>query len=489
MSLRVAILAGLTIFGIVLLGVWLVAPSVFAEARGLLDGERLETLVARAGLWGPVLIVTLMTVAVVASPIPSAPIALAAGAAYGHLWGTVQVVIGAELGALIAFGLARVLGYDVLRRVFGDRVDAGLLGSQTALTATVFASRLKKRLRQGAQLIVIDPRRIDLVKSPHVRAAHHLALTPGTNVAVVTALAHVIVTEGLMDEAFIRERCDWDEFQHYAEFVSEARHSPEAVALLTGVNAQELRAAARLFATGGNGAIYYGLGVTEHSQGSTTVMAIANLAMLTGNVGRPGVGVNPLRGQNNVQGSCDMGSFPHELPGYRHVKGPEVRDIFQQAWGVEIDPEPGLRIPNMLDAAVAGSFKGLYCQGEDILQSDPDTKHVAAGLAAMDCVIVHDLFLNETAHYAHVFLPGSSFLEKNGTFTNAERRINRVRKVMAPRNGFEDWEVTQLLANALLEGTGRPLWSYTHPEQIMAEIAATTPSDLMMSPLSSDTME
>ncbi|HBM60400.1 MAG TPA: formate dehydrogenase subunit alpha, partial [Citreicella sp.] len=226
----------------------------------------------------------------------------------------------------------------------------------------------------------------------------------------------------------------------------------------------------------GNGAIYYGLGVTEHSQGSTTVMAIANLAMLTGNVGRPGVGVNPLRGQNNVQGSCDMGSFPHELPGYRHVKGPEVRDIFQQAWGVEIDPEPGLRIPNMLDAAVAGSFKGLYCQGEDILQSDPDTKHVAAGLAAMDCVIVHDLFLNETAHYAHVFLPGSSFLEKNGTFTNAERRINRVRKVMAPRNGHEDWEVTQLLANALLEGTGRPLWSYTHPEQIMAEIAATTPS-------------
>ncbi|MGR3824096.1 MAG: formate dehydrogenase subunit alpha [Salipiger marinus] len=340
----------------------------------------------------------------------------------------------------------------------------------------VFASRLKKRLRQGAQLIVIDPRRIDLVKSPHVRAAHHLALTPGTNVAVVTALAHVIVTEGLMDEAFIRERCDWDEFQHYAEFVSEARHSPEAVALLTGVNAQDLRAAARLFATGGNGAIYYGLGVTEHSQGSTTVMAIANLAMLTGNVGRPGVGVNPLRGQNNVQGSCDMGSFPHELPGYRHVKGPEVRDIFQQAWGVEIDPEPGLRIPNMLDAAVAGSFKGLYCQGEDILQSDPDTKHVAAGLAAMDCVIVHDLFLNETAHYAHVFLPGSSFLEKNGTFTNAERRINRVRKVMAPRNGHEDWEVTQLLANALLEGTGRPLWSYTHPEQIMAEIAATTPS-------------
>jgi formate dehydrogenase major subunit len=193
--------------------------------------------------------------------------------------------------------------------------------------------------------------------------------------------------------------------------------------------------------------------------------------MLTGNIGRPGVGVNPLRGQNNVQGSCDMGSFPHELPGYRHVKNDDVRAIFEDLWGVKIDNEPGLRIPNMLDAAVEGTFKGLYCQGEDILQSDPDTRHVSAGLAAMDCVIVHDLFLNETANYAHVFLPGSTFLEKNGTFTNAERRINRVRKVMAPRNGYEDWEVTQLLANAM--GAG---WTYTHPSQIMDEIAALTPS-------------
>ena len=237
------------------------------------------------------------------------------------------------------------------------------------------------------------------------------------------------------------------------------------------MDAGELRAAARLYATGGNGAIYYGLGVTEHSQGSTAVMGIANLAMLTGNIGRPGVGVNPLRGQNNVQGSCDMGSFPHELPGYRHIKHADVRGVFEAAWGVELDPEPGLRIPNMLDAAVDGSFLGLYCQGEDILQSDPDTHHVAAGLAAMECVIVHDLFLNETANYAHVFLPGSSFLEKDGTFTNAERRINRVRKVMAPRNGYGDWEVTQMLANAM--GAD---WTYTHPAQIMDEIAATTPS-------------
>ncbi len=335
----------------------------------------------------------------------------------------------------------------------------------------VFASRLKKRLRAGAKLIVIDPRRIDLVRTPHVEAAHHLALRPGTNVAVLTAMAHVIVTEGLVDERFVRERCEWDAFEDWARFVADERHAPEAVEQVTGVAAEELRAAARLYATGGNGAIYYGLGVTEHSQGSTTVMAIANLAMATGNVGRKGVGVNPLRGQNNVQGSCDMGSFPHELPGYRHVHDDDARSVFEAIWGTPIRDEPGLRIPNMLDAATEGTFRGIYIQGEDILQSDPDTRHVRDGLAAMECVIVHDLFLNETANYAHVFLPGSTFLEKDGTFTNAERRINRVRRVMAPRTGLADWEVTLGLARAM-----GAEWAYTHPGQIMDEIAATTPS-------------
>ncbi|OUS22906.1 formate dehydrogenase subunit alpha [Rhodobacterales bacterium 59_46_T64] len=372
------------------------------------------------------------------------------------------------------YGLGQTFGTSAGTQDF-DSVEhtdiAIIIGANPTDGHPVFASRLKKRLRAGAKLIVIDPRRTDIVRSAHIEAAHHLALRPGTNVAVVTAMAHVIVTEGLADETFIKDRCDWEEYTEYAEFAADPRHSPETTERLTGVPANDLRAAARLFATGGNGAIYYGLGVTEHSQGSTTVIGIANLAMMTGNIGRPGVGVNPLRGQNNVQGSCDMGSFPHELPGYRHVKNADVRATFESAWGVPIDPEPGLRIPNMLDAAVDGSFKGLYCQGEDILQSDPDTKHVAAGLAAMECVIVHDLFLNETANYAHVFLPGSSFLEKDGTFTNAERRLNRVRKVMAPKNGYADWEVTQLLANAM--GAN---WCYTHPAQIMEEIAGTTPS-------------
>ncbi|HET6605975.1 MAG TPA: molybdopterin-dependent oxidoreductase, partial [Rhodopila sp.] len=207
----------------------------------------------------------------------------------------------------------------------------------------VFASRLKRRLREGAKLIVIDPRRIDLVRTPHIDAAYHLALQPGTNVAMLTALAHVIVTEGLVDETFVRERCDTEAFAEWAAFVAEPRNSPEALEASTRVSADLVRQAARLFAIGGNGAIYYGLGVTEHSQGTTAVMGIANLAMATGNIGRPGVGVNPLRGQNNVQGSCDVGSFPHELPGYRHIENPDVRAIYEKEWGVTLEPEPGLR--------------------------------------------------------------------------------------------------------------------------------------------------
>jgi len=346
-----------------------------------------------------------------------------------------------------------------------------VIGANPTDAHPVFASRMKKRLRQGAKLIVVDPRKIDLVRSAHVEAAHHLALRPGTNVAVVNALAHVVVTEGLIDEAFVRERCDLAAFESWARFIADERHSPEATEAATGVEAAEVRAAARLFATGGKGAIYYGLGVTEHSQGSTTVMAMANLAMATGNIGSVGVGVNPLRGQNNVQGSCDMGSFPHEFSGYRHVSDDATHEMFEKMWGVPLSRDPGLRIPNMMDEAVEGGFKGLYVQGEDIAQSDPDTMHITAGLKAMECVIVQDLFLNETARYAHVFLPGASFLEKDGTFTNAERRINRVRRAMAPLAGKADWEATIAFAQAL----GVPM-AYAHPSEIMDEVAALTPS-------------
>ena len=391
------------------------------------------------------------------------------------------------------YGLGQTYGTSAGTQTFKSVEHSDVImviGANPTEAHPVFASRMKRRLRQGAKLIVVDPRRIDLVDAPHVKAEHHLALRPGTNVAVIDALAHVVVTEGLVDEAYVAERCDVKSFAQWREFVARPENSPEALEGASGVPAATVRAAARLYATGQsdgtvatlaarfasgrarpNAAIYYGLGVTEHAQGSTMVMGIANLAMATGNVGREGVGVNPLRGQNNVQGACDMGSFPHELPGYRHISDSSVRASFEAAWNVELSPEPGLRIPNMFDAALDGSFMGLYCQGEDIVQSDPDTQHVAAALEAMECIVVQDIFLNETAKYAHVFLPGSSFLEKDGTFTNAERRISRIRKVMPALAGVADWEATQRLAQAL----GYPM-HYAHPSEIMAEIAALTPS-------------
>ena len=372
------------------------------------------------------------------------------------------------------YGLKQTLGESAGTQTFDSVLAADVvmvIGANPTDGHPVFGSQLKRRLRQGARLIVVDPRRIELVKSPHVAADFHLKLLPGTNVAVINALAHVIVTEGLVDEPFVTARCEAASFAAWRDFVAQPAQSPEATASVTGVPAEVVRGAARLYAGAANGAIYYGLGVTEHSQGSTTVMGIANLAMATGTIGRLGVGVNPLRGQNNVQGSCDMGSFPHELPGYRHVSDPVTRALFQQAWGVTIDQEPGLRIPNMFEAALDGSFKGLYCEGEDIVQSDPNTQHVQAAMAAMECVVVQDIFLNETAKYAHVFLPGSSFLEKDGTFTNAERRISRVRKAMPPLGGMADWEVTAALSQAL----GYPM-PYRHPSEIMDEIARLTPT-------------
>jgi formate dehydrogenase major subunit len=344
-----------------------------------------------------------------------------------------------------------------------------LIGANPTDGHPVFASRMKRRLRQGARLIVADPRTIDLVRSPHVEAAYHLPLQPGTNVALVNAMSHTIVTEGLVNRPFVEERCE--RYDEWAQFMSRPENSAEAAAEVTGVPAGDIRAAARLYAAGPNSAIYYGLGVTEHSQGSTMVMAMANLAMVTGNIGREGVGVNPLRGQNNVQGSCDMGSFPHELPGYRHVSDNAVRAIFEDLWQVKILAEPGLRIPNMFDAAIAGSYKGMFVQGEDIAQSDPNTAHVTAALQSLDLLVTMDLFVNETAKYAHVVLPGTSFLEKDGTFTNAERRINRVRPVMPPRTGKHEWQAVCEIAQAM----GYDM-HYDSASEIMDEIAATTPT-------------
>jgi len=372
------------------------------------------------------------------------------------------------------YGLSTTFGTSAGTQDFKsvDQSDVILvIGANPTDAHPVFASRMKQRLRNGAKLIVIDPRRIDLVRSPHVEAVHHLALKPGTNVAIINALAHVIVTENLVDESFVAERCEDDSFKRWADFISDASNSPESVEAISGVPAVTIREAARLYATGNNGAIYYGLGVTEHSQGSSMVMGMANLAMATGNIGRDGVGVNPMRGQNNVQGSCDMGSFPHEFPGYRHVSDDVTRDLFSNHWQQSLSDEPGLRIPNMFSAAIDGTFKGLFVQGEDIAQSDPDTHHVETALRSMECLVVQDLFLNETADFAHVFLPGTSFLEKDGTFINAERRINRVRPAMTEKQGLSEWETVCQLATAM----GYEM-HYDSSDKIMDEIAALTPT-------------
>ena len=372
------------------------------------------------------------------------------------------------------YGLKATLGESAGTQAFTSVAKADvvlLIGASPTDAHPVFASQLKRRLRQGAKLIVVDPRVIPLVRTPHIEAAAHLQLRPGTNVAVINALSHVIVIEGLVKEDFVKARCEGDSFEKWKAFVADAKNSPEATESITGVPATTLRIAARIYATAPNGAIYYGLGVTEHSQGSTTVLGIANLAIATGNIGREGVGVNPLRGQNNVQGSCDMGSFPHEFPGYRHVSDGAVRASFEAEWGVALRSEQGLRIPNMFEAALDGTFRAMYIQGEDIAQSDPNTQHVVDALTSLECLVVQDIFMCETAKFAHVLLPGSSFLEKDGTFTNAERRISRVRKVIEPLAGLADWEVTIRLSNAL----GYPM-NYSHPSEIMDEIARLTPT-------------
>jgi formate dehydrogenase major subunit len=373
------------------------------------------------------------------------------------------------------YGLKTTLGTSAGTQAFDSVEQADVImviGANPTDGHPVFASQMKRRLREGARLIVADPRAIDLLRTPpRIEADYHLQLRPGTNVALINGLAHVVVTEGLANDTFALERCEPEEYRKWKEFVSQAKYSPEQVETITGVPAKHIRGAARLYATGGNAVIYYGLGVTEHSQGSTMVIGMANLAMATGNLGREGVGVNPLRGQNNVQGSCDMGSFPHELSGYRHISDASVRGLFEKEWNVTLDPEPGLRIPNMFDAALDGSFKAMYIQGEDLAQSDPNTQHVEAALRSLECVVIQDLFLNETAKLAHVFLPGSTFLEKDGTFTNTERRIQLVRKVMPPAAGMADWEITMAIVNAM----GYPM-HYNHPSEIMDEIARLTPT-------------
>ncbi|MFN6194695.1 MAG: formate dehydrogenase subunit alpha, partial [Planctomycetota bacterium] len=372
------------------------------------------------------------------------------------------------------FGLSATLGAGAASQHFDSILQADVIlvvGANPTEGHPVFGSMLKRRVREGAKLLVIDPRRTETAESAHCKATVHLALRPGTNVLVLNSLAHVIVTENLHAPDFIAARCHPAEFEPWRALVGDPRYAPEVVGPEAGLDPEDLRTAARIYAKGPRSTIYYGLGVTEHSQGSTGVMCLGNLALACGMLGREGVGVNPLRGQGNVQGGSCLGSWPHMFTGYRFVTDDAVRATFEQDWKLQLDPEPGLRLPNMFDAAIAGTFKSIYIQGEDPVQSDPNQNHIVAAMRAMECVIVQDLFLNETAKYAHVFLPGSSSLEKNGTFTNAERRVSMVRKVVPPLAGLEDWEITVKLITAM----GYPL-HYDHPSQILDEVARLSPA-------------
>lgn len=346
-----------------------------------------------------------------------------------------------------------------------------VIGANPTEAHPVVGAMIRRRVREGAKIIVIDPRVTDVVLSPHVKAEYHLRTRPGTNVAILDAMASFIVKENLSKTGFISERCDSGAYERWLESIRLDENSPEAMEKITGVAAEDIKAAARLYATARNASIFYGLGVTEHTYGSTGVSALANLAMLTGNIGRPGVGVSPLRGQNNVQGAVDMGACPETFPGYRHITNPEAKELFERVWGFKLDPDPGMRIPDMFRAALEGRLKGIYILGENVVQTDPGTKHVIEALKSMEFVVLQEIFLSSTSKYAHMVLPGSSFLEKDGTFINWERRIQRARRVLKPLSGKEDWEIIQEISNAM----GYRM-SYTHPSEIMDEIARLTPS-------------
>ena len=363
-------------------------------------------------------------------------------------------------------GLAATFGSGAMTNPIADIDEAQLLfliGTNTTEAHPVIGYRMLRAIRRGARLVVVDPRRTELAE----RADYWLQLRPGTDIALLNGLMHIILREGLEDRAFIEERCE--NFADLAETV--ARYTPERVAEITGVPAEQLYAVARLYATTDRAALYYTLGITEHVTGTRNVMSCANLAMLTGHLGRPGTGVNPIRGQNNVQGACDMGALPDVYPGYQKVDVPEVRAKFEAAWGVALSGAVGRKIPEMFDAANRGELKAMYILGENPVLSDPNTNHIRRGLEQLEFLVVQELFLTETAQYADVVLPGSSFAESDGTFTNTERRVQRARQAIEPLGGRADWETIA----AIIERMGMPA-GYDSPSEVFAEMAALTPS-------------
>lgn len=364
-------------------------------------------------------------------------------------------------------GLATAFGSGAMTNTIGEIENANaifVIGSNTTANHPVIGYRIKQAARNGAKLIVADPRYIELCDYADV----HLQLKPGTNIALLNAMAHVILKEGLADEKFIAERTE----NFAALRVTVERYTPEYASEITGVAAKDIVKAARLYGAADAAMIFYTMGITQHVTGTDNVLAVANLALVTGNMGKPASGVNPLRGQNNVQGACDMGALPNVFTGYQPVTNDSLRAKFAKAWGRELSGKAGLTVSEMFDAAGAKEVRAMYIMGENPYLSDPDSSHVIHCMETLDFLVVQDIFMTETAKYADVVLPAVSWAEKEGTFSNTERRVQKVNPALKPRgNAKADWQITVELANKL--GLA---WDYTCAEDIFQEIAALTPS-------------
>ena len=351
----------------------------------------------------------------------------------------------------------------------GDISDAACIlaiGTNTTEAHPVIGFEIKKAVRKGTRLIVANPREIELVRHADIWLRHR----PGSDVALLMGMCRVIVDEGLLDADFIAER--GENFDAFRESLK--AFDLDFVEKTTGVPRERIVEAARMYATNSPAAIFYAMGITQHSHGTDNVIATANLAMLTGNIGKPGSGVNPLRGQNNVQGACDLGALPNVYPGYQAVNNPAVKEKFEAAWGCSLPPtKPGLTITEIIDAADSGQIKALYIMGENPILSEPQAKHAEEALQKLEFLVVQDIFLTETAQLAHLVLPGVTFVEKDGTFTNTERRVQLVRKAIEPvGNAKPDWWITCQLGQRM----GSQGFNFKHPSQIMDEIARLTPS-------------
>jgi len=365
-------------------------------------------------------------------------------------------------------GLVTAFGSGAMTNSIHDIGDAACIlaiGTNTTEAHPVIGLEIKRAVSNGGKLIIANPREIELVRFADL----WLRQRPGTDVALLMGMMQVIVDEGLLDSSFIEERCE--NFDAFKESLKD--FALDSVERITGVPGEKVAEAARMYATNKPAAILYAMGITQHSHGTDNVIATANLAMLTGNIGKPASGVNPLRGQNNVQGACDMGALPNVYPGYQSVADPAVQEKFESAWGYSLNSSPGLTLTEMFKASDKGQIKAVYLIGENPVLSDPDANHVKKSLEALEFLVVQDIFLSETAQLADVILPSTSFAEKDGTFTNTERRVQRVRKAIEPVGDSQpDWWVTCQIAQRM----GAKGFDFEHPSQIMDEIASLTPS-------------